>query len=158
MGSVNKTLFTLNHDIDFLLVQIYVDDIIFGDSSHTLVSRFQEMMESEFHMSMMGELTFFLGIQVKQTKQGTFVHQVKYTNDLMKKFNMSELKPVSTPMSSAASLGPDEDGEAVDQREYRSMIGSLMYLTVTRPDIQFIVGLCVRFQASPCSSHRTVVQ
>jgi hypothetical protein len=158
MGSVNKTLFTLNHDIDFLLVQIYVDDIIFGDSSHTLVSRFQEMMESEFHMSMMGELTFFLGIQVKQTKQGTFVHQVKYTNDLMKKFNMSELKPVSTPMSSATSLGPNEDGEAVDQREYRSMIGSLLYLTVTRPDIQFIVGLCVRFQASPCSSHRTVVQ
>jgi hypothetical protein len=67
-------------------------------------------------MSMMGELTFFLGIQVKQTKQGTFVHQAKYTKDLMKKFNISELKPVSTPMSSAASLGPDEDGEAVDQR------------------------------------------
>jgi hypothetical protein len=65
-------------------------------------------------MSMMGELTFFLGIQVKQTKQGTFVHQAKYTKDLMKKFNMVELKPVSTPMSSAASLGSDEDGEAVD--------------------------------------------
>jgi hypothetical protein len=86
-------------------------------------------------MSMMGELTFFLGIQVKQTKQGTFVHQAKYTKDLMKKFNMAELKPVSTPMSSAASLGPNEDGEAVDQREYKSMIGSLMYLTVTRLDI-----------------------
>jgi hypothetical protein len=78
MGSVDKTLFTLNHDTDFLLVQIYVDDIIFGGSSHTLVSRFQEMMESEFQMSMMGELTFFLGIQVKQTKQGIFVHQAKY--------------------------------------------------------------------------------
>jgi hypothetical protein len=75
MGSVDKTLFTLNHDTDFLLVQIYVDDIIFGGSSHTLVFRFQEMIESEFQMSMMGELTFFLGIQVKQTKQGTFVHQ-----------------------------------------------------------------------------------
>jgi hypothetical protein len=92
------------------------------------------MMESEFQISMMGELTFFLGIQVKQTKQGTFVHQAKYTNDLMK-FNMAELKLVSTPMSSVASLGPDEDGEAVDQREYRSMIGSLLYLTATRPDI-----------------------
>jgi hypothetical protein len=115
------------------------------------------MMESEFQMSMMGELTFFLGIQVKQTKQGTFVHQAKYTNDLLKKFNMAELKPVSTPMSSAASLGPNEDGEGVDQREYRSMIGSLLYLTVTRPDIQFIVGLCARFQASPHSSHRTAV-
>jgi hypothetical protein len=86
-------------------------------------------------MSMMEELTFFLGIQVKQTKQGTFVHQAKYTNDLMKKFNMTELNPMSTPMSIATSLGPDEDGEVVDQREYRSIIGSLLYLTVTRPDI-----------------------
>jgi hypothetical protein len=96
-------------------------------------------------MSIMGELTFFLGIQVKQTKQCTFVHQAKYTKDLMKKFSMAELKPVSTLMSSAASLGPDEDGEAIDQREYKSMISSLRYLTVTRPDIQFTVGLCARF-------------
>jgi hypothetical protein len=117
MGSVDKTLFTLNHGTDVLLVQIYVDDINFSGSSQTLVSRFQEMMESEFQMSMMGELTFFLGIQVKQMKQGTLVHQAKYTKDLMKKFNMAELKPVSTPMSFAASLGPDEDGKAVDQRE-----------------------------------------
>jgi hypothetical protein len=149
MGSVDKTLFTLNHGTNFLLVQIYVDDIIFGGSSRTLVYRFQEMMESEFQMSMMEELTFFLGIQVKQMKQGTFVHQAKYTKDLMKKFNMAELKPVSTPMISVASLGPDEDGEAVDQREYRSMIGSLMYLIVTQLDIQFVVGLCACFQASP---------
>jgi hypothetical protein len=73
LESVDKTLFTLNYGTDFLLVQIYMDDIIFGDSSHTLVSRFQEMMESEFQMSMMGELTYFLGIQVKQMKQCTFV-------------------------------------------------------------------------------------
>jgi hypothetical protein len=94
MGSIDKILFTLNYDTDFLLLQIYVDDIIFGGSSHTLVSKFQEMMENDFQMSMMGELTFFLGIQVKQTKQGTFVHQVKYTKNLMKKFNMAELKHV----------------------------------------------------------------
>jgi hypothetical protein len=102
-------------------------DIIFGGSSHTLVSRFQEIMESKFHMSMMGELTFFLGIQVKQMKQGTFAHQAKYTNDLMKKFNMAELKPVSTPMSSAASLGPDEDGETpscTSQRHGRTFSSS----------------------------------
>jgi hypothetical protein len=107
---------------------------------------------------MMGELTFFLGIQVKQMKQGTFVHQAKYTKDLMKKFNMAQLKAMSTPMSSAASLGPDEDGNAVDQREYRSMIDSLLYLTATRLDIQFTVGLCARFQAFPHSSHQTAVQ
>jgi hypothetical protein len=116
------------------------------------------MMESEFQISMMGELTVFLGIQVKQNKQGTFVHQAKYTKDLMKKFNMAKLKTVSTPMISATSLGPDEDGNAVDQREYRSMIGSLLYLTTIWPDIQFIVGLCARFQVSSCSSHRTAVQ
>jgi hypothetical protein len=85
-----------------------VDDIIFGVSSHTFVSRFQEMMKNEFQMSIMGELTFFLGIQVKQMKQGTFVHQEKYTNDLIKKFNMDELKPMPTLMSTTASLDLDK--------------------------------------------------
>jgi hypothetical protein len=80
-------------------------------------------MENDIQMSMMGELTFFLGIQVKQMKQGTFVHQAKYTKDLMKKFNMDELKLMSTPMSMATSLDPDKNGEVVDQREYKSMIG-----------------------------------
>jgi isopentenyldiphosphate isomerase len=114
-------------------------------------------MENEFQMSMMGELTFFLGIQVKQTKQDTFIHQVKYTKDLMKKFNMDELKPVSAPMSITTSLDLDENGEAVDQREYMSMIDSLLYLTMTRSDIQFVMCLCARFEASPCSSHRIAV-
>jgi hypothetical protein len=100
------------------------------------------MMENKFQMSVMEELNFFIGIQVKQTKQCTFVHQAKYMNDLMKKFNMTELKPLSTPMSTATTLDPDENSEAVDQRVYRSMIDSL---TVTRPDIQFIMGLCARF-------------
>jgi hypothetical protein len=115
-------------------------------------------MKSEFQMSMMEELTFFLGIQVKQMKQGAFVHQAKYMKDLMKKFNMAELKPLSTPMSMATTLDPDENGEFVDQREYKSIIGSLLYLTATRPDIQFVVGLCARFQASPRSSLQTTAQ
>jgi hypothetical protein len=157
MGSVDKTIFTLKYGNDFLLVQIYLDDIFFGGSSHTPVSSFQEMMEKEFQTSMMEELTFFLGIQVKQTKQGIFVHQAKYTKDLMKKFNMAELKPVSTLMSMATALDPDKNGEAIDQREYKSMIVSLLYLTATRPDIQFIMCLCVRFQDSPFSLHRTTV-
>jgi isopentenyldiphosphate isomerase len=115
------------------------------------------MMENEFQMSMMGELTFFLGIQVKQTKQDTFIHQVKYTKDLMKKFNMDELKTVSAPMSITTSLDLDENSEVVDQREYMSMIDSLLYLTMTRSDIQFVMCLCARFEASPCSSHRIAV-
>jgi hypothetical protein len=116
------------------------------------------MVEKEFQMSMMEELTFFLDIQVKQKKQGMFVHQEKYTKDLMKKFNMAELKPVSTPMSTATALDPDENAEEVDQREYISMIGSLLHLMVTRPDIQFVVWLCARFQDSPHPLHQTVVQ
>jgi hypothetical protein len=108
-------------------------------------------------MSMLGEITFFLGIQVKQTKEGIFIHQAKYMKDLMKKFNMAKLKPVSTPMSMAAALDLDENGKVIDQREYISMISSLLYVTVTRPDIQFAVCLCACFQASPRSSHRTTV-
>jgi hypothetical protein len=135
-----------------------VDDIIFGGSSHTLVSSFQEMMENEFQMSMMGELTFFLGIQVKQTKEDIFVHQAKYTKDLIKKFNMAELKSVLTMMSMTMALDSDENSEAIDPREYRSMIGSLLYLKLTQQDIQFAVCLCACFQSSPRSSHRTTVQ
>jgi hypothetical protein len=108
-------------------------------------------------MSMIGEITFFLGIQVKQTKEDIFIHQAKYIKDLMKKFNMVVLKHMSTLMSTTVALNPDENGEAIDQREYKSMVGSLVYLTTTRSDIQFAVCLCARFQASPCSSHRMAV-
>jgi hypothetical protein len=114
MEIVDKTLSTLKHGTDSLLVQIYVDDIIFSGSSHILVLGFQEMMEKEFQMSMMGKLTFFLGIQVKKMKQGTFVHQTKYTKDLMNKFNMAKLKPMSIPMSTATTMDPDENGDAVN--------------------------------------------
>jgi hypothetical protein len=146
IGSVDKTLFTLKYGTDFLLVQIYVDYNIFSGSSHALVFRFQEMMKNELYMSMMGELSFFLGIQIKHMKQGTFVYQAKYTKDLMKKFNIDELKHVSTLMSTTTSLDADQNGEAVDQRKYKSMIGSLMYLTVIRPNIQFTLWLCAGFR------------
>jgi hypothetical protein len=96
-------------------------------------------------MSMIGELTFFLSIQVKQTKQGTFVHLAKYTKNLIKKFAMTDAKPVSTSMSTTTLLDLYEDGEAVDQREYMSMIDSLLYFTVTWANIQFAVCLCVCF-------------
>jgi hypothetical protein len=122
---------------------VYVDDIIFGGSSHSLVARFLEDMSKE--LSLMGELQFFLGLQIKQAKKGTFVHQVKYTKDILKKFRMDDLKALSTPMSTTTTLDGDEDGEPVDQKEYGSMIGSPLYLTTTRPDIQFSVCLCARF-------------
>ena len=96
-------------------------------------------------MSLMGELTFFLGLQIKQAPEGTFIHQAKYTKEILKKFDLEGLKPKPTPMSSSSSLDADEDGDSVDEKEYRSMIGSLLYLTATRPDIQFVVCMCARF-------------
>jgi hypothetical protein len=135
MGKVDQTLFLLKHGVDILIVQVYMDDIIFGGSSHSLVARFAEDMSKKFDMSMMGELQFFLGLQIKQAKEGTFVHQAKYTKDVLKKFNMDDSKPPSTPMSTTTTLDADEDGEPVDHKEYRSMISSLLYLMATRPDI-----------------------
>ena len=101
---------------DFLLVQIYVDDIIFGGSSHALVSKFSEQMSREFEVSMTGELQFFLGLQIKQTSQGTFVHQAKNTKDLLRNFDMSDLSPQPTPISTSTALDEDLDDEAVDQK------------------------------------------
>ncbi|WVZ70452.1 hypothetical protein U9M48_019121 [Paspalum notatum var. saurae] len=158
MGSVDKTLFLLSRGGDTLIVQIYVDDIIFGGSSHDLVSSFAEQMSRKFEMSLMGELQFFLGLQIKQGPEGTFVHQAKYTRDILKKFEMGDSKPMMTPMSTNTALDADEDGEAVDQKEFRGMIGSLLYLTATKPDIQFAVCLCARYQASPRTSHRQAVK
>jgi hypothetical protein len=135
MGKVDKTLFLLRQGNDILIVQVYVDDIVFDGSSHSLVARFAEDMSKEFEMSMMGELQFFLGLQIKQAKEGTFVHQSKYTKDILKKFKMDHSKPLSTLMSTTTTLDADEDGEPVDQKEYRSMISSLLYLTATRLDI-----------------------
>jgi hypothetical protein len=139
MGKVDKTLFLLRQGDDILIVQVYVDDIIFGGLSHSLVARFVEDMSKEFEMSMMGELQFFLELQVKQAKEGTFVHQAKYTKDILKKFKMDDSKPLSTRMSTTTMLDADEDREPVDQKEYQSMIGSLLYLMAMRPDIQFSV-------------------
>ncbi|WVZ89074.1 hypothetical protein U9M48_035530 [Paspalum notatum var. saurae] len=150
MGSVDETLFLLSRGGDTLIVQIYIDDIIFGGSSHALVSSFAEQMSREFEMSLMGELQFFLGLQIKQGPEGTFVHQAKYTKDILKKFEMGDSKPMTTPMSTNTTLDADEDGEAVDQKEFRGMIGLLLYLTATRPDIQFA--------ASPRTSHRQAVK
>jgi hypothetical protein len=115
-------------------------------------------MSTEFEMSMMGELQFFLGLQIKQSKEGTFVHHAKYTKDILRKFKMEDTKAMAMPMIMTTSLDADEEGEHVDQKECRSIIGSLLYLTATRPDIQFSVCLCAHIQASLRTSHRQAVK
>jgi hypothetical protein len=158
MGKVDQTLFLLRQGRDILIVQVYVDDIVFGGSSNSLVARFAEDMSREFEMSMLGELQFFLGLQIKQSKEGTFVHQAKYTKDIVRKFKMEDSKAMATPMSTTTTLDANEEGEHMDHKEYRSMIGSLLYLTATRPDIQFSVRLCAHFQVSPRTSHQQMVK
>ncbi|WVZ75634.1 LOW QUALITY PROTEIN: hypothetical protein U9M48_023671 [Paspalum notatum var. saurae] len=133
MGSVDNTLFLLSRGGDTLIVQIYVDDIIFGGSSHALVSSFTEQMSREFDMSLMGELQFFLGLHIKQGLEGTFVRQAKYTRDILKKFDMGDSKPMTTPMSTNTALDADVDGEAASPRtSYRQAVKHIFrYLKFT---------------------------
>ena len=115
-------------------------------------------MKKEFEMSMVGELTFFLGLQVKQKKEGIFVSQEKYARNIVKKFGLDSKKHASTPMNSSAKLNVDSSRVEVSPTLYRSIIGSLLYLTASRPDIAFSVGVWARYQASPKESHLTAVK
>ncbi|GJX89741.1 putative ribonuclease H-like domain-containing protein [Tanacetum coccineum] len=143
---------------DILLVQVYVDDIIFGSTKKSSCIEFEKMMHKKFQISSMGELTFFLGLQVKQKEDGIFLCQVKYVTEILKKFGFSDVKIASTPMKTHKPLLKDADGEDVDEHLYRSMIGSLMYLTSSRPDIMFAVCACARFQVNPKISHLHAVK
>ena len=125
MGKIDTTLFINLRENDILIVQIYVDDIIFGATNVSLCEEFAKSMHSEFEMSMMRELNFFLGLQIKQLKEGTFINQAKYIRGLIKKFNLEEVKAKNTPMDSSIKLDMDEKGKSVDQTKYRGMIGSL---------------------------------
>ncbi|GJR81658.1 retrovirus-related pol polyprotein from transposon TNT 1-94 [Tanacetum coccineum] len=125
-----------------MLVQIYVDDIIFGSTKKELCEEFEKLMKDKFQMSSMGELTFFLGLQVQQKKKGIFISQDKYVHEILKKFNYTDVKSASTPTDLERPLVKDADADDVDEHLYRSMIGSLMYLTASRPDIMFAVCAC----------------
>ncbi|CAJ2661709.1 unnamed protein product [Trifolium pratense] len=157
-GKVDCTLFRKTTKEDILIIQIYVDDIIFGSTNASLCKNFSKIMQDEFEMSMMGELKFFLGIQINQKKEGTYVHQSKYTKELLKKFNLDDCKIMNTPMHSTTNMSKSDDEGKVDQKVYRGMIGSLLYLTASRPDILFSVCLCARFQSDPRESHLTAVK
>ena len=150
---MDKTLFIRKHENDVILVQVYVDDIIFGSNNNTLCEEFVAAMQGEFEMSMMGELTYFLGLQVRQLKHGTFLNQSKYYFDLLKKFKMEDCKEVAAPIATNCLMDVNEADQPVNSTKYRWLIGSLLYLTTSRPDIQFGVCLCVRFQVNPKESH-----
>ncbi|KAI3681514.1 hypothetical protein L6452_36313 [Arctium lappa] len=140
-GVIDKTLFIKSKKKDILLVQIYVDDIIFGSTKDNMCKEFEELMHQRFKMSSMGELTFFLGLQ-----------------DILTKFGFSDSKPASTPMETHKQITVDLEGEDMNVHHYRSMIGSLMYLTASRPNIMFPVCVCARFQVRPKQSHYQAVK
>ncbi|GJU62105.1 retrovirus-related pol polyprotein from transposon TNT 1-94 [Tanacetum coccineum] len=152
-GVVDPTLFTQKTGKHIILVQIYVDDIIFSSTDPKACDIFSNEMSSKFQMSMMGQMYFFLGLQVSQNAGGIFINQSKFALEVLKKFRMDSCDPVDTPMVDRLKLDEDPLGIPVDQTRFRSMVGSLMYLTASRPDLVFVVCMCARYQASPTKKH-----
>jgi len=177
---VDNTLFLKAKGEHLLIVQVYVDDIIFAGKHENLCNEFSKMMRSdnnnnsqivgnnfllllllmrsEFEMSMMGELNFFLGLQIKQITNDTMIHQQKYIKELRKRFGMDTSKPIDTPISPSTKLIMDDGSPSVEEKTYRGMIGSLLYLTASKPDIVFSVGLCAHFQSKPNETHLKAVK
>ncbi|GKB66567.1 retrovirus-related pol polyprotein from transposon TNT 1-94 [Tanacetum coccineum] len=157
-GAVDPTLFTRHAGNDILLVQIYVDDIIFASTNTAMCNEFANQMTNKFKMSMMGQMSFFLGLQISQSPRGIFINQSKYASEIVKKYGLHSTDSVDTPMIENKKLDEDLQGKPVDATLYRGMIGSLMYLTSSRPDLNYVVCLCARYQAKPTEKHLQAVK
>ncbi|GKC93400.1 retrovirus-related pol polyprotein from transposon TNT 1-94, partial [Tanacetum coccineum] len=141
---MDPTLFIRRQGKDLLLVQIYVDDIIFASTTPELCDQFSRIMCSQFKMSMMGKISFFLGLQISQSPRGIFIIQSKYALESLKKYNMESSDLMDTPMVEKSKLDEDTQGKVIDPTHYHEMIGTLMYLTSSRPDLTFDVCMCAR--------------
>jgi hypothetical protein len=158
IGKADSILFTRKMGNDLFVCQIYVDDIMFGSTNKSFCDEFSKIITYRFEMSMLGVLTFFLRFQIKQAKEGTFINQMKYTRDILKKFGMDKAKPIKIPMGTNGHLELELGGTSVDQKVYRSMIGSLLYLCASRPDIMLSMCMCARFQAAHKDYHLRAVK
>ncbi|GJR54990.1 retrovirus-related pol polyprotein from transposon TNT 1-94 [Tanacetum coccineum] len=145
-GTIDPTLFIRHFDNDILVVQVYLDDIIFGYTNPRYTQLFFDLMKSRFEMSMMGEMTFFLGLQVNQSPCGIFINQSNYVLEILKKYGMESCDPIGTPMEIKYKLDLDQNGTLVDATKYHSMIGALLYLTSSRPNIVHATCLCAQYQ------------
>ncbi|GKD52741.1 retrovirus-related pol polyprotein from transposon TNT 1-94 [Tanacetum coccineum] len=157
-GLVDPTLFIHRQGKELLLVQIYVDDIIFATSTPELCDLFSKIMCSKFKMSMMGKISFFLGLQISQSPRDIFINQSKYALESLKKYSFDYCDPVDTPIVKKSKLDEDREGKAVDPSHYRGLIGTLLYLTTSRPDLQFAICICARYQAWPTKKHLHAVK
>nr|GFA15941.1 retrovirus-related Pol polyprotein from transposon TNT 1-94 [Tanacetum cinerariifolium] len=157
-GSIDTTLFIKKKGKHIILIQIYIDDIIFGSTNPKYCTKFSDLMVKRFEMSMMGEMKFFLRLQVNQFSNGIFINQSKYILDILKRFGMENCDTVPTPMVKQAKLKLDLVGKPVNHTDYQSMIGSLMYVTSSRPYIMFATCMCSRYQANPNEHHVSAVK
>ena len=139
-------------DDKLIVAQVYVNDIIFGSTKDELAYGFSKLMQAKFEMSMIEELTHFLGLQIRQQDSDIFLSQSKYAKNLVKKFGLESTSFVKTPMSPNVKLTVDLLSKRIDSSLYRSTIGSLLYLTTSRPDISYSVEVCARYQANPKES------
>ena len=152
-GSVDSNLYKKMDKGSMIIIEVYVDDIIFRSDDDKLSQQFAKDMQSEFEMSLLRELNLFLGLHISQLNDGIFISQSKYIKEMLKKYGMEDCKPISTPMITGCKLSKDDESKEVDQKLYRSMIGNLVYVTTSRPDVMQAVGLVKRFQANPKEAH-----
>ncbi|GKF18503.1 retrovirus-related pol polyprotein from transposon TNT 1-94, partial [Tanacetum coccineum] len=157
-GSADPTLFIRKEDKELLLVQVFVDDIIFAASTPELCDLFAKITCSKIKMSMMGKISFFLGLQIFQNPRGIFINQLKYALESLKKYGFDSCDPVDTPMVEKSKLDEDKEWKVVDPSNYRGMIGTLLYLTASIPDLQFSICMCARYQARPTKKHLHAVK
>ncbi|GJR61175.1 retrovirus-related pol polyprotein from transposon TNT 1-94 [Tanacetum coccineum] len=157
-GVVDPMLFIRKAGNDLLLVQIYVDDIIFASTNTAMCNEFANLMTTKFKMSMMGQISFFLGLQISQSLRGIFLNQSKYASKIIKKYGLLTSDSVDTPMVEKNKLDNNLQRTPVDATLYRGMIGSLMYLTSSRPNLIYAVCLCARYQAKPTKKHLNAVK
>jgi hypothetical protein len=157
-GQIDPTLFTKRVNGELFVCQLYVDDIISSSTNKAFNDEFSKLMTNRFEMPMMGEIKFILGFEINQLKEGTFINQTKYFQDMLNRFNMKKLNGAATPMLTKCHLELDPNGKDMDQKIYRSMIGSLLYICASRPDIVLSVGVCARYQATPTESHLVAVK
>jgi uncharacterized membrane protein YciS (DUF1049 family) len=157
-GSVENNLYIKVSQDSILLIEVYVDDIIFGSDDDRLRQTFAKDMQSEFEMSLLIEIYFFIGLQIRQSNQGIFISQTKYIREKLKRFRMEDCKPIITPMQTNCKLRTYDDSKSTNQRKYRSMIGSLLYVITSRPYLMKVVGKVERFQETPKESHLLAVK
>ncbi|GJZ87350.1 retrovirus-related pol polyprotein from transposon TNT 1-94 [Tanacetum coccineum] len=157
-GLVDPTLFIRKEGKELLLVHVHVDDIIFVASTPELCDLFAKIMCSKFKMSMMGKISFFLVLHIFQNPIGIFINQSKYALESLNKYGFYTYDPVDTPMVEKSKLDEDKEGKAVDSSHYHGMIITLLYLITSRPDLQFAICMCARYQTRPTEKHLHAVK